>query len=188
VSGGGSKYEGRVARLEREAAPRTKRVKFGPTGPASDAVTPAERVATLEMIRHQLLFGAPAETGPFPSRALHPRAASLFRAQALRTREFVELEAQIAANPRTGPRLFGSDWRDVAPVFGLGSAPRQRKRGPLEQVDVNAWRRELWAVFLASDEGRAAIEAGRLVPSASQDEHAPEHAPQATLGERHDHP
>jgi hypothetical protein len=159
----GSKYEQRVARLRRDQAERVAPLKLGPSERA-DKVSPAERVAVLETLRHQLLFGASPEASPFPSRALHPRAAALFRARALGLPAFAQLEQQISSDSSAGPRLFGADWQHVACVFDLGPAPK-RKRAPLEQVDLQQWRREQWASFLASDEGKAAVESGRLLPA-----------------------
>lgn len=157
-----SKYENRIARLEREAAPRTKPVRLAPE--KRDTVSPAHRGAVLAQLRHELLFGGTRESGPFPSRGLHPRAAALFRARVLGTREFEQLEQQISADRRAGPRIFGADWPYVAAVFAAGAAP-SRRLPALEPTDLSAWRRARWAEFLASDEGKAAVESGRLHPA-----------------------
>lgn len=167
-----SKFENRLARLEREAAPRTRPLKLGPVGPALEVVPSAYRVAVLAQVAHELLFGGSRESGPYPSVGLHPRAAELHRLRALGAPAFAELEAQIAAEPAAGPRLFGTDWTAVAHIFGIG-APPKRKRVALEADDLAAWKRDRWAAFLASPDGQAAIASGRIVPAPTDAAHEP---------------
>lgn len=164
----GSKYESRLARLERQAARRRKRVDLAPPRTVDGAVPSARRLAVLEQLRAELLLGIPREHGPFPSTGFaHPLAAELYRLRPLQSPRFEALEACIASDPeQVGPRVFGATvWPSVRQVFG-GRVPA-RKRAQLEDTDIAAWRKALWSEYLSSDEGRAAVESGRITPAAS---------------------
>jgi hypothetical protein len=161
-----SKFEQRAARLRRDMAERVRPLKLGPVGPPPEAVSPARRAAVLAQLAHQLLFGEPGATGPFPSCAIPERAADLHRLRALNDPRFAQLEAQLAADPGAGPRLFGTDWpAAIAHIFDMGPPPRPKKRVALEATDLGEWRRARWAAFLASPEGQRAIADGRIVQS-----------------------
>ena len=162
------RVEHALNQLESRAAPRVStRLQLDAPPPAPQPGQQARRAATLDQIAHQLLFGLPASTGPFPSQAMHDECASLFRHKHLNTPAFGAIEQLLAAMPGAGAQVFGTDWRFVAfPLFNVGKRVAQR-RAPLEAMDYEAWRRARWAAFLASPEGVDVVGRGLVQPAAS---------------------
>lgn len=162
------RVEHALNQLESRAAPRVHApLQLDAAPPKPKPGHQARRAALLDQLAHQLLFGLPAATGPYPSQAMHDECASLFRHKHLNTPAFGAIEQLLASSATIGAEVFGADWRFVSfPVFNVGKRAPQRP-APLETIAYDAWCRARWGQWLASDEGKDVVERGLVTPAAS---------------------